>query len=100
MKKRISRSRWPKLIKQIQSHPSGVIRGCQSVGVRESEYYYWRKKLERAVGEVPSFQEVTVVQPRNCTEVEIRLRNGRSVLLRGEVSITQLSLLVSTVEGA
>ena len=89
---------WGEVVRKVRSHPGGVVAGCRALGVREGQYYYHQRRIKSVDREPQTFKEI--VPPLGFgSEVEIRLRNGRSILLRGEVSVSQLSPLISMVEG-
>jgi hypothetical protein len=92
---------WSEVLAAVQSHPDGVGAGCEAFGISKNQYYYHRARAQ-APDPGLSFKEVVVpiAAPPCVSELEIRLRNGRSVIVRGEVSVSQLSPLLEMVEGS
>jgi hypothetical protein len=90
---------WIDVIREVQRHPEGIVAGCDATGIRVGQYYYHRRRIQRGEEERPAFREIRVFPSSLSSEVEIRLRNGRSILLRGEISLSQLSPLLPIVEG-
>jgi hypothetical protein len=78
---------------------------CRARGLRESLFYYWKKRLRGAA--VPRFVEVELTkrereEAQAClqlgTRIEVRLRNGRSLVVAPEFSASHLRAVLAVVE--
>ena len=74
-------------------------------GLAESLFYYWKKRVRE--GATPGFVEVQVAQPdlsprRSGSAVgatiEVRLSNGRSLIVAPEFDASHLRALLAVVE--
>jgi transposase-like protein len=78
---------------------------CRTRGLRESLFYYWKKRLQEAAR--PQFVEVQVAKPDLSQRhsraalgptIEVRLRNGRSLMVAPEFDANHLRALLAVVE--
>ena len=97
--------KWQSLVaEQEESGQSGAA-FCRARGLPESLFYYWKKRLR----EVPTrpFVEVQVVHPQLSRRpfrsavgatIEVRLSNGRSLMVAPEFDASHLRALLAVVE--
>ena len=80
---------------------------CLGRGLPRRQFYYWKKQLRRiASGE---FVEVRVARPQAkqqqlrsmpATTIEVRLSNGRSLIVAAEFDASHLRAVLAVVESA
>lgn len=97
--------KWRSLVSaQEESGQSGAA-FCRARGLPESLFYYWKKRL-REVATLP-FVEVQVVHPQLSPRplrsavgatIEVRLSNGRSLMVAPEFDASHLRALLAVVE--
>jgi transposase-like protein len=101
----IKQEKWRRLFSEQEESGESVAGFCRARGVREALFYYWRKRLREAA--MPQFVEVQVAKPqlgakhsRSALEstIEVRLRNGRSLIVAPEFEASQLRALLAVVE--
>jgi hypothetical protein len=76
---------------------------CRAEGINEPKFYWWRRKLEQADQQKPSFLPVHVVrddagQPA-APNIEVVLANGRSLRVPSGFDPRTLVMLVELLEG-
>lgn len=69
---------------------------CAQYGVSDQGFYWWRKKL--SAGRALAAASFTEVELGLVNEYEVRLKNGRSVVVRGAVSVEQLRTVLTCAE--
>ena len=95
--------KWRSLISEQEESGQSVAAFCRTQELRESQFYYWKKRL----GEVatPRFVEVQVAKPHRrhfpcalASTIEVRLGNGRSLMVAPEFDASHLRALLAVVE--
>ena len=101
----IKRVKWQSLVSEQEESGQSVAAFCRARGLSESLFYYWKKRLRE--GATPPFVEVQVAEPqlgsRHCrcaagATIEVRLRNGRSLIVAPEFDASHLRALLAVVE--
>jgi transposase-like protein len=101
----IKRVKWQSLVSEQEESGQSVAAFCRARGLSESLFYYWKKRLREAA--TPPFVEVQVAEPqlgpRHCrcaagAKIEVRLRNGRSLIVAPEFDASHLRALLAVVE--
>jgi transposase-like protein len=97
--------KWQRLFSEQEESGESVAGFCRTRGVREALFYYWKRRLRKAA--VPQFVEVQVAKPelrpkrpRSALEstIEVRLSNGRSLMVPPEFEARHLRALLAVVE--
>jgi hypothetical protein len=98
--------KWKSVLSEQEQSGESAAAFCRARGVRESLFYYWKKRLRGAA--VPQFVEVELTKGKPeeapaCLElgttIEVRLRSGRSLVVRPEFSASHLRAVLAVVEG-
>ena len=101
----IKQEKWRSLLSEQEESGQSVAGFCRAREVTESQFYYWKKRLREAA--TPPFVEVPVAQPqlspRVCRSavgatIEVRLSNGRSLMVAPEFDASHLRALLAVVE--
>jgi hypothetical protein len=80
---------------------------CRTRELHESQFYYWKKRLREVA--TPQFVEVQVPKPQLRRKharsalgsmIEVRLSNGRSLMVSPEFDASHLRALLAVVESA
>jgi Transposase. len=96
---------WQSLVSEQQTSGQSVAAFCRTREVSEGLFYYWRKRLREAAA--AEFVEVHVAkaQPRPqpsraglASTIEVRLSNGRSLIVPPEFDASHLRALLAVVE--
>ena len=96
---------WHSLVSEQQTSGQSVAAFCRTREVSEGLFYYWRKRLREA--EAPGFVEVQVAKPQLrpqqsraglTSTIEVRLNNGRSLIVPPEFDASHLRALLAVVE--
>ena len=96
-------SRWIRLIAEQGESGETVEAFCRERGLATSQFYTWRKRLRGAIAE--RFLEVQVAQaaarpaPSQRGAIEIRLGEGRCVLVEPGFDADHLRAVVAALEG-
>jgi hypothetical protein len=107
MIQRVKQGKWQGLILDQETSGQSIAAFCRAREVSESLFYYWRKKLRE--GATPGFVEVQVAEPewrakhsRSApgSTIEVRLSNGRSLMVGREFDAGHLRALLAVVESA
>lgn len=97
--------KWRSLIAEQKESGESVAGFCRARGVREALFYYWKKRLREAA--MPQFVEVQVGKPqlgpkhtRSALQstIEVRLSNGRSLIVPPEFDASHLRALLAIAE--
>jgi transposase-like protein len=97
-------SKWRELISE-QSQSGQTVRAfCHDRGLRDSLFYDWKNRLRK--GEEAKFVEVKLKQPseqlkpaaEHYPAIEIRLCNGRSLLVEAGFDASHLRALLAVLE--
>jgi hypothetical protein len=101
----IKQEKWRSLVSEQEGSGQSIAAFCRAREVPKSQFHYWKKRL-RQVATLP-FVEVQVAKPQLRpthsgstlgTTIEVRLRNGRSLLVAPEFSASHLRALLAVVE--
>lgn len=96
--------KWRTLIAEQKESGQSVAAFCRTRGVREALFYYWKKQLQEPARQ---FVEVQVAKPdlnqRHSgvalgTTIEVRLSNGRSLMVAPEFDASHLRALLAVLE--
>jgi transposase-like protein len=107
MIQRTKQGKWQGLILGQETSGQSIAAFCRAREVSESLFYYWRKKLREVAR--PEFVEVQVAEPEWGTRhsgsasgstIEVRLSNGRSLMVGREFDASHLRALLAVVESA
>ena len=97
--------KWQSLISEQEQSGESAAAFCRARGVRESLLYYWKKRLRGAA--VPQFVEVGLKKGKReeveaglqlGATIEVRLCNGRSLVVGPEFSASHLRAVLAVVE--
>lgn len=101
-----ARSKWRSLIAEQEESGQSVTAFCRMRGVERRYFYYWKRRLgETAVQS--QFVELQLAKPALShwhvgrglgATIEVRLRNGRSLMVAPEFDAQHLRLLMAVVE--
>ena len=96
------RSKWSGLISEQSESGETVEAFCRERGLTTSQFYTWRKRLRRSAAE--QFLEVQIAKPAarpmpsKRGAIEIRLAEGRSVLVEPGFDPDHLRAVVAALE--
>jgi len=97
--------KWRSLIAEQKESGQSAAAFCRTRGVREALYYYWKKQLQEVAQR--QFVEVQVAKPdlsqrhsgvAQGTTIEVRLSNGRSLMVAPEFNASHLRALLAVLE--
>jgi hypothetical protein len=100
-------AKWRSLVSEQEASGQSVAAFCRARELRESPFYYWKRRLQETA--TPAFVEVQVakppLRPRHSraalgSPIEVRLRNGRSVVVAPGFDASHLRALLTVVECA
>ena len=103
----IKHTEWRSLLREQEESGQSVAAFCRSRGLRKSQFYYWKKRLREVAA--PQFVELQVAKPtlrmRHLnpaagSTIEVRLSNGRSLMVAPEFDVSHLLALMAVVESA
>ena len=95
-------AKWRGLISEQSGSGQTIVAFCRERGLTTSQFYTWRKRL-RATG-AEQFLEVQVVKaparpiPSNRGAIEIRLAEGRRILVEPGFDAEHLRAVVAALE--
>jgi hypothetical protein len=96
--------KWRSLVSELEQSGQSVAAFCRARELPRSQVYYWKRRLREAVTE-PSFVEVQVAQPHLSqrhsamgSAIEVRLSNGRSLVVAADFDASHLRALLAVVE--
>ena len=98
-------AKWRSLVSEQEASGQSIAAFCRARELRESLFYYWKKRLKQAAA--PPFVEVQVakpgLRPRHSpsapgSTIEVRLGNGRSLMVAPEFDASHLRALLAVVE--
>ena len=95
-------SKWRKLVAEQGGSRQTIAAFCRERGLTTSQFYTWRKRLRGPAAE--EFLEVQVVKaparpvPSNRGAIEVRLGEGRSVLVEPAFDADHLRAVVAALE--
>ena len=97
--------KWQSLFSEQEQSGQSAAAFCRTRGVHEGLYYYWKKQLQEVARR--QFVEVQVAKPdlsqRHAgaalgTTIEVRLSNGRSLMVAPEFNASHLRALLAVLE--
>ena len=97
--------KWRSLIAELKASGQSAAGFCRTRGLREALFYYWKEHLQEVAGS--QFVEVQVAKPDLSqshygatlgTTIEVRLCNGRSLLVAPEFNAGHLRALLAVLE--
>jgi hypothetical protein len=97
-------TKWSGLISEQSQSGQSIAAFCRERGLRAWQFYEWKKRLRR--GEAGKFVEVQIagagegVQPAGARSraIEIRLREGRSLVVEPGFDVSHLRALLAVLE--
>jgi hypothetical protein len=99
-------AKWRTLVSEQEQSGQSVAAFCRERGLPGTQFFYWKRRLREAVK--PQFVEVQLAKPdgkprgqagaAQSTPIEVRLRNGRSLLVAPEFEASHLRALLAVVE--
>jgi len=97
--------KWRSLIAEQKESGQSAAAFCRTRGLREALFYYWKKQLQEVARS--QFVEVKVAKPELSqrhsraalgSTIEVRLRNGRSLMVAPEFNAGHLRALLAVLE--
>src|SRR5215469_7044016 len=101
------RARWRNLVSEQEESGQGVAAFCLGRGLTPRQFYYWKKRLRRTTS--GQFVELQVARPlpkqkhsgsMPAAAIEVRLSNGRSLMVAPEFDASHLRAVLAVVESA
>ena len=99
-------AKWRVLVAEQEQSGQSVAAFCQTRELPRSQLIYWKRRLREAQG--APFVEVQLAQPGveprvqaralGRTSIEVRLRNGRSLMVAANFDARHLRALLAVVE--
>ncbi len=99
------RAKWQSLVSEQQECGQSMAAFCRARELHKSQFYYWKERLREAA--TPQFVEVRVAKPHlsqrdSCSTlgstIEVRLSNGRSLVVAPSFDASHLRALLAVVE--
>lgn len=95
---------WQSLVSEQEEGGQSIAAFCCARGLPKSQFYYWKKRLREVA--MPPFVEVQVAKPQLRPKhshsvagtIEVRLSNGRSLMVAPEFDASHLRALLAVVE--
>jgi hypothetical protein len=95
-------AKWRRLVSEQARSGKSVVEFCRDRGLCRPYFFVWKKRLRKDVA--AKFLEVHVAEPAprvpEDSRIEIRLRNGRSLMVRPGFDGEQVRALLAVVETA
>jgi hypothetical protein len=95
-------TKWRRLISEQMRSGKSVAAFCRERKLRASHFYWWKKRLRENTA--ARFVEVQVAEsPANVagdSRIEVRLQNGRSLMVGREFDAEHVRGLLAVVEAA
>jgi hypothetical protein len=97
--------KWQSLCSEQEQSGQSAAAFCQVRELRPSQFYYWKKRVREAA--MPQFMAVRVRKPAMTptdsrvglgATIEVRLGNGRSLMVGPEFDASHLQALLAVVE--
>jgi transposase-like protein len=97
--------KWRSLVAEQAESGQSMAAFCRARQVPQSQFYYWKQRLQEAA--TPPFVEVRVARPRRSrrevgsatgSAIEVRLSNGRSLVVAPGFEAGHLRALLAVVE--
>jgi hypothetical protein len=92
---------WRGLLRQWRACGLGVRRFCEREGLRESQFWWWKRRLGEQVVKAPKKKAEAVFVPVSIVEtsaIEIELRSGHKLHVRAGCARQLLSEVVAVLE--
>jgi transposase-like protein len=99
-------AKWRGLVAEQEQSGQSVAAFCQTRELPQSQLIYWKRRLREAQG--APFVEVQLAQPGaergvkaralGSTTIEVRLKNGRSLMVGASFDARHLRALLAVVE--
>jgi transposase-like protein len=99
-------AKWRVLVAEQEQSGQSVAAFCQNRELVQSQLIYWKRRLREATG--APFVEVQLAQPGaergvkvralGSTTIEVRLKNGRSLMVGASFDARHLRALLAVVE--
>jgi len=99
------RAKWQGVVSEQEQSGESAAAFCRAHALSAPQFYYWKKSLRAAA--MPQFVEVQVAQaqrrPKHSrsaleSSIEVRLSNGRSLMVPLEFDASHLRALLAVVE--
>ena len=99
------RAKWQNLVSEQEESGQRVGAFCLGRGLARRQFYYWKKQLRGTAS--PQFVELQVASSypkqkhsplRPAATIEVRLSNGRSLMVAPEFDASHLRALLAAVE--
>lgn len=97
--------KWQSLCSEQEQSGQSAAAFCRVRELRPSQFYYWKKRVQEAA--MPQFVEMRVKKPAmsprdSCAglgpTIEVRLGNGRSLMVGPKFDASHLRALLAVVE--
>lgn len=97
--------KWQSLLSEQEESGQSVAAFCRTRELQESLFYYWKRRLKETA--TPQFVEVQVAKPSLRlrhpgsalgSRIEVRLSNGRSLMVAPDFDASHLRALLAVVE--
>ena len=95
-------AKWRVVVAEQEQSGQSVAAFCQNRELAQSQLIYWKRRLREAA-KAP-FVEVQLAEPRvqawalGSTTIEVRLKNGRSLMVAASFDARHLRALLAVVE--
>jgi len=88
--------KWQNLCSEQEQSGQSAAAFCRARELRESQFYYWKKRVREAA--TSPFVEVQVRKPAIGATIEVRLGNGRSLIVGPEFDGNHLRAVLAVLE--
>jgi hypothetical protein len=101
------RAKWRELLSEQEQSGESAAAFCRGRALCTRQFYYWKKQSQR--GASPQFMEVQLVRSHSrethfrsalASPIEVRLGNGRSLVVGPDFDASHLRALLAVVESA
>jgi transposase-like protein len=98
-------AKWQSLFSEQQESGQSMAAFCRARELHKSQFYYWKRRVREAA--TPQFVEVRVAKPQQSergsgsglgSTIEVRLRNGRSLVVAPSFDASHLRAVLAVVE--
>ena len=97
-------TKWRRLVSEQERSGQTVAAFCGERGLCRSYFFVWRKRLQGSAAKFSKFLEVQVAEPTlsvpDDSRIEVRLRNGRSLVVGRGFDAEHVRALLAVVEAA
>lgn len=95
-------TKWQRLVSEQEHSGQTVTAFCRERGLCRPYFFAWKKRLQESAA--AKFLEVRVAEPTlsvpDDSRIEVRLRNGRSLVVGRGCDAEQVRALLAVVESA